>query len=88
LDDTNDPSIGEPVLTTTAYNKRLDKASQIIRNVQRKPDVIGVEEMENLTVLQAVAAKVNSDVGNRRRSIIRLTWSKATTLAELMSAFS
>jgi predicted extracellular nuclease len=64
FDDTNDPSIGEPVLTTTAYNKRLDKASQIIRNVQRKPDVIGVEEMENLTVLQAVAAKVNSDVGN------------------------
>ena len=52
FDDTNDPSIGEPVLTTAAYNKRLDKASRIIRTVQRYPDVIGMEEMENLTVLQ------------------------------------
>jgi predicted extracellular nuclease len=48
-------------MSTTAYNKRLDKASQIIRGVQRYPDVIGVEEMENLSTLQAVAAKVNAD---------------------------
>jgi predicted extracellular nuclease len=64
FDDQNDPSIGEPVLTNAAYNKRLDKASQIIRNVQRTPDVIGVEEMENLIVLQGVANKVNTDFGN------------------------
>jgi uncharacterized protein len=61
FDTTNDPSIGEPVLTAAAFNKRLDKASQIIRGVQRYPDVIGVQEMENLSTLQAVATKVNGD---------------------------
>lgn len=61
FDNVDDPTIGEPVLTTTAYNNRLNKASLTIRNVMRTPDVIGVEEMENLTVLQAVATKVNND---------------------------
>lgn len=61
FDNVDDPTIGEPVLTTTAYNNRLNKASLAIRNVMRMPDVIGVEEMENLTVLQTVATKVNDD---------------------------
>jgi uncharacterized protein len=61
FDTTDDPSTSDPVLTATAFNNRLNKASLIIRNVQRYPDVIGVEEMENLTTLQSVAAKVNSD---------------------------
>ena len=52
---------GGPTLTATAFNNRLNKASLIIRTVQHYPDVIGVEEMENLSTLQAVAAKVNSD---------------------------
>jgi hypothetical protein len=57
----NDPNTSDPVLTQVAFDKRLDKASRIIRTVQRYPDVIGVEEMENLTTLQAVAAKINVD---------------------------
>ncbi len=61
FDNVDDPNIGDPILTLTAYNNRLNKASLAIRNVMRMPDVIGVVEMENLTVLQAVAAKVNSD---------------------------
>jgi hypothetical protein len=61
FDNVDDPTIGEPILTTTAYNNRLNKASLAIRNVMRTPDVIGVEEMENLTTLQAVATKVNND---------------------------
>src|SRR5205085_9551090 len=62
FDTVNDPNNpNDPVLTTTAFNNRLNKASLIIRNVQHYPDVIGVEEMENLTTLQSVAAKVNSD---------------------------
>jgi hypothetical protein len=61
FDDVDDPGVGEPVLTTTAYNNRLNKASLAIRNVLRTPDVIGIVEMENLTVLQAVATKVNND---------------------------
>jgi hypothetical protein len=63
FDTVNDPAIGEPVLTTTAFNKRLNKASLAIRNVMRSPDVIGIVEMENLTTLQAVADKVNADAG-------------------------
>lgn len=61
FDTVNDPATSDPVLTTTAFNNRLNKASLIIRNVQRYPDVIGVQEVENLTTLQAVAAKVNAD---------------------------
>jgi predicted extracellular nuclease len=52
---------GAPTLTTTAYNNRLNKASLIIRTVQHYPDVIGVEEMENLSTLTDVANKVNGD---------------------------
>ena len=59
--DTVNDGNGGPTLTATAFNNRLNKASLIIRTVQRYPDVIGVEEVENLSTLQAVAAKVNSD---------------------------
>jgi predicted extracellular nuclease len=61
FDTTDDPGTSDPILTSTAFNGRLAKASLIIRNVQRMPDVIGVEEMENLTTLQAVATKINND---------------------------
>ncbi|MBI5857527.1 MAG: HYR domain-containing protein [Sphingobacteriales bacterium] len=60
-DNVNDPG-GDAVLTATAYNNRLNKVSLAIRNVLRTPDVIGVIEVENLTVLQAIANKVNNDV--------------------------
>ena len=61
FDTVNDPSTSDVTLTATAFNNRLNKASLAIRNVLRFPDVLGVEEMENLTTLQAVAAKVNND---------------------------
>jgi predicted extracellular nuclease len=61
FDTTDDPTVSDVVLTTTAFNNRLNKASLAIRNVLRYPDIIGVEEMENMTTLQAVATKVNSD---------------------------
>jgi predicted extracellular nuclease len=67
FDTVNDPDVNpnvpvaDPVLTQTAFNNRLNKASLIIRTVQKYPDVIGVEEMEHLSTLQAVADKVNSD---------------------------
>lgn len=60
-DTTDDPSTSDVVLTTTAFNNRLKKASLAIRNVMRTPDILGVEEMENLATLQAVADKVNAD---------------------------
>jgi hypothetical protein len=61
FDDVNDPGIGEPVLTTTAYNNRLAKASLGIRNFLKTPDIVGIVEVENLTTLQALAAKINND---------------------------
>ncbi len=61
FDTTDDPSVSDVVLTTTGFNNRLNKASLTIRNVMKTPDIIGVEEMENLPTLQAVANKVNND---------------------------
>jgi predicted extracellular nuclease len=63
FDTTDDAGISDVALTPTAFANRLNKASLAIRNVMNSPDVIGVEEMENLTTLQAVASKVNSDSG-------------------------
>jgi predicted extracellular nuclease len=61
FDTVNDPGIGDPVLTAAAFANRLNKASLAIRNVLRAPDILGVVEMENLTTLQALAAKISSD---------------------------
>ena len=61
FDDVNDPAIGDPVLTTTAYNNRLNKASIAVRNFLRSPDILGVVEVENLSTLQTLATKINSD---------------------------
>ena len=61
FDDVDDPGVGDPVLTTTAYNNRLNKASLAIRNVLRNPDVIGLQEVENINALQALATKINND---------------------------
>lgn len=60
-DSVNDPDTGDAVLTATAVTNRINKASLAIVNVLHVPDILGVEEMENVTILQALAAKVNSD---------------------------
>ncbi|HVL66903.1 MAG TPA: lamin tail domain-containing protein [Vicinamibacterales bacterium] len=64
FDDDDDPARppqNEPVLTPAAYQTRLSKASLTIRNVLRMPDIIGVQEIENLSALSAIAARVNAD---------------------------
>ena len=61
FDNVNDPLIGDPVLTASAFANRLNKASLAIRNVMLAPDIVGVEEVENLATLQALAAKINAD---------------------------
>ncbi|MBI1761578.1 MAG: putative Ig domain-containing protein [Acidobacteria bacterium] len=61
FDTVDDAGVSDVALTTTAFNNRLNKASLAIRNVLRAPDIIGVEEMENLTTLQALATKINND---------------------------
>lgn len=64
FDTNNDPAIAEPVLTPAAFETRLAKASKLIREVLRLPDVIGVQEVENLTTLQRLADRVNADSGD------------------------
>jgi uncharacterized repeat protein (TIGR01451 family) len=61
FDTANDPDIGEPVLTAAALERRLAKASLAIRTVMRKPDVLGVAEVENLALLQTLATRINDD---------------------------
>ncbi|MFQ3583171.1 MAG: nuclease, partial [Chloracidobacterium sp.] len=69
FDNRNDPGRGEPVLTTTAYNNRLNKFSLQVRDILRNPDVIGLQEVEaptdNLSVvINDMAARLNTDNGN------------------------
>ena len=63
FDDVNDPLTSDPVLTTIAYQTRLTKASLQIRQNLASPDVVGVIEVENLTTLQTLAARILADGG-------------------------
>jgi len=60
-DTANDLATSDVVLTAAAFDSRLNKASLAIRTMMRSPDIVGVEEVENLATLQALAARVNSD---------------------------
>ena len=60
-DTVDDPGVSDVVLTQTAFNNRLNKASLAIRHVMNSPDVLAVEEMDNLNALTAVANKLNND---------------------------
>jgi predicted extracellular nuclease len=61
FDTVNDPAIGEPVLTATAFANRLNKASLAIRDYLHAPDILATVEVENLSTLQALADKINAD---------------------------
>jgi hypothetical protein len=61
FDTVNDPMISDPVPTATAFDRRLGKISMAIRNVMRAPEIIGVQEVENLATLQALADRINND---------------------------
>jgi hypothetical protein len=60
-DTVDDPGVSDVVLTSTAFNNRLNKASLAIRHVMNSPDVLAVEEMDNINALTGVANKLNSD---------------------------
>ncbi len=61
-DETNSKNVEkETVLPKDVYQTRLKKVSLAIRNVLAMPDILGIVEVENLKVLETVAAKVNAD---------------------------
>jgi uncharacterized protein len=62
FDTTNDAG-ADVVLTSVAYARRLTKASIAVRTHLGNPDIIGVQEAENLGVLTALAAEILSDGG-------------------------
>jgi predicted extracellular nuclease len=64
FDTANDPATDDPVLTATAYANRLGKASLVVRTYLHTPDIIGVQEAENLTVLQDLAARIDADAAS------------------------
>jgi predicted extracellular nuclease len=61
FDDADDPSTDDPVPTPQQYAGRLVKASLLIRGGLGAPDVLAVQEVENLRVLQDLAARIQAD---------------------------
>ncbi len=60
FDTVNDGNSG-PTLTAAALERRLSKASIGIRGYLHTPDILGVTEVENLSVLQTLATRINAD---------------------------
>lgn len=60
-DQINDPGTSDAVLTAAAFERRLAKISLSIRQILRTPDVVALQEVENLPTLQAIAARINAD---------------------------
>ena len=61
FDTVNDPAVSETVLTPAAFERRLAKASLGIRDYLHTPDILAVVEMENLSTLQALAQRIDTD---------------------------
>ncbi|HYG63980.1 MAG TPA: lamin tail domain-containing protein [Thermoanaerobaculia bacterium] len=60
-DTVNDPATSDEVASAQTYANRLNKASLLIREGLGSPDVLALQEIENLTVLQDLAAKLQAD---------------------------
>jgi len=61
FDTTNDPAIGEPVLTPSAYANRLAKTGAAICDWVKAPDILGVVEVENIGTLTDLANYINGN---------------------------
>lgn len=60
--DTSDDAGDDVVLSADAFESRMAKASLVVRDVLRLPDIVGVQEVENLATLQGLAQRINGDV--------------------------
>jgi predicted extracellular nuclease len=61
FDTINDPAIGEPVLTPTAFANRLAKTGAAICDWVKAPDILGVVEVENIGTLTELANYINGN---------------------------
>ncbi|MEE4273093.1 MAG: endonuclease/exonuclease/phosphatase family protein [Thermoanaerobaculales bacterium] len=57
-DDVDDPTTQDEVMPSDVYATRITKLRRYILDVLLAPDVIGLQEVENLTVLNALAADI------------------------------
>ncbi len=57
----NVPATGAVTLTTEAYTRRLKKVSLLLRNVQRMPDIIGMQEVGTLQTLMDISTQISTD---------------------------
>lgn len=63
FDTVNDDGISDVPLTTENYDGRLAKASLVIRESLHAPDIIAVQEVENLSVLRDLASTISAELG-------------------------
>ena len=61
FDTINDAGVSDVALTAAALETRLAKASLTVRTVLQSPDILATVEIENLAVLQTLAARIDSD---------------------------
>jgi uncharacterized protein len=61
LVDADNPGSSVVKVSTEAYQRRLTKGSLAIRNILNFPDILGVQEIENINVLTDLANKISSD---------------------------
>ncbi|HJR58383.1 MAG TPA: endonuclease/exonuclease/phosphatase family protein, partial [Vicinamibacterales bacterium] len=61
FDTVNDPATSDDVETPAGYAARLAKLSLHVRAALKAPDVLAVQEAENLAVLQDLAARIAAD---------------------------
>ena len=59
--DADNPGSSVVKVTTAAYQRRLAKGSLAIRYILNFPDILGVQEIENINVLTDLANKISSD---------------------------
>lgn len=64
FDDTDNSSRKEPVLTRKAYSQRLAKAANTLCSYMQAPDIVGLADIENQSVLTDIAAATNDKVGD------------------------
>lgn len=62
-DDIDDPNLDDSVPSAQAYADKLSKLSSYIRNLLQTPDIVALQEVENLGTLQALADQINNDDG-------------------------
>ncbi len=61
FDTVNAEGVGDTVVTAAALERRLAKLSRLVRERLGCPDILCVQEVENLATLQLVADRLNAD---------------------------